>query len=540
MTTPSSNTSDIDGIRSLLVRLLEEGKDAEVVALVLSILRQLKDDNDRLQVRLAKLLHERFGRRSEKIPIGQLRLFLEEALAQGEGQEDQQAADIELPSPVPKLKTKRSKKPTGRRALSADLPREEIVLEPAAEEKVCAVCGSAKTCIGHERSEVLEFVPASFKVLVYARAKYACRPCEGQLVIAPTGARPIEGGLPGFGLLSDVLVKKYAEHAPLHRIREMYRRLGVDLPVSTLAHWVAVAAETLGPIARAIQRETLASHVVQADDTGLLVLDRSKDGGSKRGHIWGYVGDRTWTSYAYTPTWEAAGPCAFLAERVGWLQADAYRGFDRLFKGPGATAVEVGCFAHARRYFVKALETDRRAAVALHHIGQLYGVEREATEAGVDATARLVLRRVKSKPAVEALGRWIADTMPAAPPKSPLGAALTYIVNQWEALERFLEDGRLELDNNGCERALRTIAVGRKNWLFAGSDQGAERAAVIYTVFGTCRLHGIDPWGYVRDVFEKLAAGWRQNRIAELLPPTWARLHAPAVVAQADDVAISA
>jgi len=534
----SNKPTDIDGIRALLVNLLQEGNNDAVVDLVLALLRQLMDDNDRLQVRLARLLHDRFGRRSEKISPDQLRLFLEEALKPEAGAAP---PDSTLPSPLPRLRKAPARRP-GRRPLPADLPREQVVLEPSAEDKVCAVCGAAKACIGHETSEVLEFVPARFKVVVYARAKYACRPCEGQVVIAPVAAKPFEAGLPGFGLVADVLVRKYADHAPLHRIRGMYRRLGVDLPVSTLAHWVAAGSEVLEPIARAIRRETLLAHVVQADDTGLRVLDRAKQGGSKRGHMWAYVGDLTWATYDYTPTWEAEGPCTFLAERVGWLQADAYAGYDRLFKRPGATAVEVGCFAHLRRYFVEALETDRRAAVAIDLIAQLYLVEREASDRALDPDGRLALRRERSAPILAALGRWAETTVPTATPKSPLGRGLTYLVNQWRALNRFLEDGRLQIDNNACERALRTIAIGRKNWLFAGSDAGAERAAIIYTVFGTCRLHDIDPWAYLQDVLTKLADGWLQSRVDELLPPNWAAArHAAAEANQpAEMVAIPA
>lgn len=524
---PAFNTSftDIDGIQSLLVDLLAEGKSDEVVGLVVSLLRQLKQDNDRLNQRIVELLRQRGWQKSEKIPPGQLRLFLEQALAQADRSEN--AADIELPSPLNPLREKKATGPgrrTGRRPLPAELPREEIVLEPSAAEKVCGQCRRDKRVIGHERSEVLEFVPASFKVLVYVRSKLACNTCSGEVVIGPTGPRPIEGGLPGFGLLADVLVKKYAEHTPLHRMREIYRRLGVELPVSTLAHWVAVASESLGPIAQAIRRHTLDSHVVQVDDTGLTVLDRETKGGSKRGHIWAYVGDRRWVGYAYTPTREGRGPCGFLADRVGWVQADAYSGYDALFRGRNATAVEVGCMAHARRYFVRALESDCRAAVALHWFAKLYEVEREATDRGLDAARRQALRRERSVPILNELGAWVAATQPAAPPKSPLGAGLTYLINQWEALQRFVEDGRLEIDNNGCERALRTVAVGRKNWLFAGSDEAAERTAVLYTVLATCRLNGVDPWGYLRDVFVKLADGWRHSRIDELLPPNWASL----------------
>lgn len=520
----STTTTDIDGIRQLLGGLLAERKDSEVVDLVVALLQQLSQDNRRLQQRLEKLLLERFVRKSEKIPAGQLRLFLEEALAQAASDPaDAESAepDAKIPAPIERLKKKRSK-PTGRRPFPADLPREGIVLEPSAEEQTCPLHG-AKVPIGHERSEMLDWVPGHFKVLVQLRAKYACRPCQGEISIAPVALKPIDAGVPGFGLLADVLVKKYADHCPLHRIRGIYRRHGVDLPVSTLSHWVGAGSEILEPIARAIRRETLASHVVQADDTGLRVLDPAKKGGTKRGHMWSYVGDQVWVTFDYTPTWEGEGPCTFLADRHGWLQADAYAGYDRLFRGEDATAVEVGCWAHARRYYFDALPSDRRAGVALAWIGKLYEVEREAKERGLDPLGVLALRLDKSKPILETFRKWIQETWPHAPPKSPLGQALVYSANQWPALQHFLEDGRLELDNNACERALRTIAVGRKNWLFAGSDEGARRSAVIYTIVGTCRLNGVDPWEYVRDVLEKLAAGWLQSRIAELLPPNWRR-----------------
>lgn len=519
-------TPDIDGIRSMLIELLAEGREQDVVELVVKLLLQLKQDNDRLNTRVLELLQARNWRKSEKIGAGQLRLFLEQAL-ELEQQTTGETPDIELPSPIEPLKRRRTGKRTGRRPLPESLPRKEVVLEPTAEQKICAECNSAKTCIGHERSEVLDYVPGHFEVTVFLRAKVACLSCEGEISIGPTGPRPIDGGLPGFGLLSDVLVKKYADHTPLHRMRGIYRRLGVDLPVSTLAHWVEAGADALEPIAAAIRDEVLAAHVVQVDDTGLTVLDRAKSRGSKRGHMWGYVGDRCWVSYVYTPTREGTGPCGFLADRKGWIQADAFSGYDALFKPPDAVAIEVGCMAHARRYFVKALEKDCRAAVALHWIGKLYDVERTATEHDFDPESRFALRQEHSKGLLDKLGEWIKKTHPAAPPKSPLGRALTYMINQWQALSRFLDDGRLEIDNNGAERALRTIALGRNNWMFAGSDEGAKRAATIYTVFGTCRLNGVDPWTYVHDVLAELAVGRRVSRIDELLPLTWARTHGP-------------
>jgi transposase len=471
-------------------------------------------------MRLARLLSERLARKSEKIPVEQLRLFLAQLGETSVALPDAPPAPAEPPADEPAAPAVSIQPRKGRRALPADLPREQTLIEASAEERICALCGTAKAEIGHERSELLEFVPAHFKVLCYARVKYACRACEAGVITAPVPTKPIESGRPGFGLLSDVLVKKYAEHTPLHRMREIYLRQGVELAVSTLANWVSAGADLLGPIARAIQRKTLEAHVVQADDTGLRVLDKNAEEGVKRGHMWSYLGDERWLSFVYTPDWSSDGPCAFLANRRGWLQADAYAGYDRLFKGPAAKLVEVGCWAHARRYFFKALEAgDTRAAVALHHIAQLFTIEQDAED--LDEPARRARRATHSRPALEALGTWIRDMYPEALPKSPLGQALTYTLNQWQALTRFLEDGRLRLDNNACERSLRQIAVGRKNWLFAGSDEGAKRAAVIYTVFGTCRLHGIDPWPYTRDVLEKLAGGWKQSRIEELLPRAW-------------------
>lgn len=498
--------------------MLQDGRSEDLLELVVNLLRQMKLDNDRLQIRLARLLEEKFGRRSEKIPIEQLRLFLEEL-----GRPDEAAA---VPAEMPQTDTvippvKRAAAKRGRKPLPASLPREEVVIEPSEEQLVCAECGKTKGRIGEDRSEVLEFVPASFKVIVYARSKYACRGCEGGVVIAPVASKPIESGIPGFGLMADVLVKKYADHTPLHRMRQIYLRSGVDLAVSSLSNWVMAGAAALEPIAQAIRKKMLESHLVALDDTGLCVLDDKKKGGSKRGYMWAYLGDQRWVVYAYTETRSSEGPFEFLKDRHGWIQADAYSGHDCLFKGPAATAIEVACWAHARRYFVKALPNDKRAAVAIHYIGQLYAIEREATEAGLDHTARLAMRQERSRPVIEAIGEWIKQTIPAAVPKSPLGEALVYALNQWTPLLRFLEDGRLPLDNNACERALRHIAIGRKNWMFAGSDEGARRAAVIYTVFGTCRLHGIDPWGYVNDVLRKLSDGWLQSRIEELLPPNW-------------------
>jgi transposase len=504
----SSNlTSQIDAIKTTLSSMLEADRKDEALELFVSLLSQLASDHDKLQHQLRLMLKERFGRKTERIDPAQLRLFLED-LGKAASTED-------ATRPVVAYVRRKPIERKGSKALIPDsIPREVVRVEPDEADKTCG-CGASKVCIGCERSQVLELIPAQFKVIVYERAKYACKACEGEgVVVAPVPAKPIDGGLPGFGLMADVLIKKYVEHLPLHRIREIYKRHGPDIPVSTLADWVAAGAESATPVAQEIRRHMLMSGVVQVDATPLTVLDRGKPGGSKRGHMYAMLGDEEWVVYDYRPTGEGSGPCEFLGLREGWIQADAGGAFDPLFKL--GRAKEAGCWSHARRYFVQALDTDKRAAIPVKWIQDLFMIEREAADRTPED--RLTLRLERSKPILDDLRTWIAEAWKTTPPKSPLGKALIYAVNQWKPLDRFLEDGRLAIHNNACERALRKIAVGRANWLFAGSDEGAERAAVIYTVLGTCRLRGVEPFAWLKAVLEKLASGWKQSDIGLLLP----------------------
>jgi len=503
----STITSQIDSIKSTLSSLLDDNRKDDALDLVVSLLSQLASEHDKLAHQLPLMIKERYGRKTERMDPAQLKLFLEEL-----GRQDS-ASDGTRPV-IAYVRRKPIERKGSKAAIPDSIPREIVPIEPAETEKICG-CGVSKVRIGCERSQVLELIPAQFKVIVYERAKYACKACEGEgVVVAKVPPKPIDGGLPGFGLMADVLIKKYAEHLPLHRIREIYKRHGPDIPVSTLADWVTAGSESGYPIAQEIRRQMLVSDVVQVDATPLTVLDRDKPGGSKRGHMYAMLGDDTWVVYDYRPTGEGSGPCEFLGLREGWIQADAGGAFDPLFQL--GRAKEAGCWSHCRRHFVQALDTDKRAAVALKWIQDLFMIEREA--AGKTPEDRLALRIEKSKPILNDLQAWIAEAWKSALPKSPMGKALTYAVNQWKPLNRFLEDGRLAIHNNACERALRKIAVGRANWLFAGSDEGAERAAVIYTLLGTCRLRGVEPFAWLKDVLEKLASGWKQSDIGLLLP----------------------
>lgn len=515
----SSAAVDLDQVRTVLTELLDDGKKDEVLSVVLSLLGKMVSENRGLADQLADLVSAT-RRKSEKIDPKQLLLMLESLAPEERG-------PAELPEKTETVREhvrrRKGTRPTGRHPLPAHLPVEERIHDPAAGDLVCTGCGTDKKCIGSEKSDVLEYVPASLKVIRDVRRKWACpRGCERNVVIADVVDKPIEGGLPGPGLLSHLLVSKYRNHLPLNRLVNVYEQWGVVLARSTLCDWVRGAAELLEPVSDAIYAQAIRSHVLQVDDTGLCVLDRSRPDGSKRGHMWALVGDRTTIAFRYTETWKGESARALLVGREGWLQADAYKGFDRLFTAAGSKVREVACWAHCRRKFKEALDGgDVRAAVMIERIGKLFAIERVATEHGADVTTRLALRQERSRPIIDSIGPWIAKMYNSEPPKSPLTKGLTYTINQWTALTRFLEDGALQLDNNAAERALRAVAVGRKNWLFAGSDEGAQRAAIVYTVIATCVAGGIDPWTYLRDVLETLAGDFPMRRVAELLPQAW-------------------
>lgn len=412
----------------------------------------------------------------------------------------------------------------GVRRLPKDLPREIIEIELPAEQRRCAH-GCLMEAIGFEVTEEVDFRPASFLVREVRRPKYACKAHEESgIVTAELPERPIAKGMAGAGLLAHVVTAKYKDHLPLHRQHGIFLREGVDIAESTMVDWVADVAKLCEPVVAAMRDEVLTAHVVQTDDTPICVQDRAVPKGSKRGYLWVYLGDGT-AVFDYTPGRSRAGPRDFLGDRQGWVQADAYSGYDVVFRE--SQACEVGCWAHARRYFFKALETEPGAAgIVLSIIRRLYEIEHEATSAGASAEERVAWRKRESDALLAKLHRWLVLTKEDVLPKSPIGRAISYSLNQWTALTRFLEDGRLQLDNNAAERALRQVAVGRKNWIFAGSDAGARRAAVLYSLVGSCSNLGINCFEYLRDVLVQLAAD--ANRAAALTPRAWLAARASA------------
>jgi transposase len=471
---------------------------------------------EQLQHQLDVLARRLFGRRSERIDPSQLALDL------GEIQE--------VPTPEPEEDEEPEEPPLarrrcghGRRPLPKDLPRRRIVFEPPAEELQCKCCGKDLICIGEEVCERLEFNPASFFLIEEVRPKYACRPCQEGVVTAPVPARPIEKGLPGPGLLAHVVVSKYCDHLPLARQSEIYARHGVDLARSTLCDWVAAAARLAEPVVEVMKAEMFGSKVIHTDDTTIPVLDNSR-GRTRTARLWVYLGDRDHRHavFDYTPNRKRDGPARFLSGYSGYLQADAYSGYDGVYAG--GSVLEVACWAHARRKFYDARTTDSlRGFTALAFVRQLYLIERKAKE--VSSQERLELRQEHAVPVLAAFARWLQEESHRVLPKSPMGEAITYAQLQWSPLQRYTEDPDLAIDNNAAERALRRVAIGRKNWMFAGSDEGGRRAAILYSLIASARLHDLDPFAYLRDLFERLPTH-PTSALAELTPTAWARAQA--------------
>jgi transposase len=487
-------------------------------------LQLLSEVHDQQQV-IAKLSHELdlfrrylYGRRSEKLDPGQLLLefaswvqAMNAAAAESTGAPDAPPTP-ETPAPP------RAPRSHGRKPLPAFLPRQRVEHTVPEAQCACRACGATLVKIGEETSEQLDYRPASLFITEHVRLKYACPACEDTVLTAAMPAQPIDKGRPGPGLLAQVITAKYADHLPLNRQVDIFARHGVDLARQTLGDWIGDAAELLVPLYRDLTASVLGGKVINTDDTPVPVLEADRRT-TREGRLWVYVGDQTPADlvYDYTPTHSRAGPLAFLGAFRGYLQADAYPGYDALYAT--GRVLEVGCWAHARRYFWDAKAADApRALLALGFIRELYRVEADAK--GFTADARRGRRQEHAQPVLERFRAWLDEQADLVRPKSPIGEAVGYARGQWTALTRYVEDGDLAIDNNASERALRRIAVGRKNWLFCGSDEGGRRAAILYSLVATCKEHRIDPWAYLRDVLARIPTHPDRRR-AELLPRNW-------------------
>jgi transposase len=471
--------------------------------------------NEQLKVRLARLLREKFGASSEQLrgAIEQLELMLEDL--------ETQIAETPIiepePEPEPAADRQARRRKPVRKPLPGHLPRD--VVEHAAP-CACPDCGGAMRPLGEDVTEILDYVPGSFRVIRHVRPKVSCRTCES-IAQAPVPPLPIQRGLAGPGLLAHVLTGKFCDHLPLYRQAEIFARHGIDLDRSTLADWVGQAAALMRPLIDAVGTHVTAAERLHADDTTVPVLDPGR-GKTKTGRMWCYVrDDRPFggpappaVRYYYSPDRKAEHPRAHLASFRGILQADGYAGYAKLYE-QGVT--EAACWAHVRRKFfdVHAATQSPLAHEALQRIAALYALE--DTIRGVPPDVRLPARQAQSKPRFDELRHWLDQTLRRISGKTELAAAIRYALSRWEALTLVLRDGRACLDNNAAERAMRPMTLGRKNWLFAGADAGGERAAAVYTLTETAKLNMLDPEHYLRLVLERIAEH-PVNRVHELLP----------------------
>ncbi len=467
---------------------------------------------EHLKLVIEKLRRTIFGKKSEKIVVQleQLELELEELETAQAAAET--VADAACPQAEPKPRPKR-------RPLPEHLPREVTMHTP--EHTCCPDCGGALKHFGEDVSEQLEYVPENFKVIRHVRPKFACKQCE-RVVEAPAPSRPIERGLAGPALLAHVLVSKFADHLPLYRQSEIYARQGVEIERSTLADWVGASSELLAPLVKALRKHVLAAPKIHADDTPVPVLAPG-NGKTKTGRLWTYVRDERTAGettapavwFAYSPDRKGEHPRKHLKHFKGALQVDAYAGFHHLYEG--GTIYEAACWAHTRRKFfeIHAAHPSPATTEALNRVGALYGIEEEIR--GMSIAHRYEVRQSRARPLLDELQSWMKQSLERLSPKSETAGAIRYALTRWRALVRYTDDGLLEIDNNPAERALRCVALGRKNYLFAGADSGGERAAAIYSLIGSAKLNGIDPELYLRTVLARIA-DHSISQIEQLLP----------------------
>ena len=505
---------DSQALRALILALREQ---------VFSHQKQLASRDaeiEHLKLLIVKLRRLEFGRSSEKreYQIEQLELRLEEL----EARQTKETAAVKESVPPSTVVVR-----PVRRSLPDHLPREERKVLP--KQEACPDCGGKLKHLGEDVSEILEYVPASLKVIRYVRPKLACGCCD-RIVQAEAPSRPIERGIAGPGLLAHVLASKYCDHLPLYRQSQIYARTGVELDRSTLAEWVGASSRLLAPLVEALRRHVMAADKLHADDTPVPVLAPGL-GKTKTGRLWTYVRDdrpagstdapAVW--FQYSPDRKGERPLGHLQHFAGILQADGYAGFERLYAR--GDVVEAACWAHVRRKFydLQVANNSPIAAEALSRIGALYSIETEMR--GRPPDQRQAARQARAGPLLDDLHAWLQATLGTVSKKSELALALRYAITRWTALTRYCDDGGIEIDNNAAERSLRAVAIGRKNYLFAGSDAGGERAAAFYSLIGTAKLNGLDPEAYLRTVLERIAEH-PINRVDELLP--WHLASAPA------------
>lgn len=504
---------DVDALRAFV---LEQQREIEThrerIELQATQIRQLEE-----YVRLLK--HHRFGRTSEQADPAQRGLFNEAEVLADAAEKDDEPAGVEVAA--------HTRSPRGRKPLPAFLSRVEIVHDLADAEKVCATDGTALVRIGEETSEQLEIIPATIQVLRHVRPKYACPACHAGVRVAPPPPQPIPKSLASPALLAHVAVSKYVDALPLHRQETMLTRIGVDLPRATLAHWMVRAGELVQPLVNLLRDDLLASGVVQCDETPFQVLKEPGKPATSLSYLWVQRSlDAPVVLYDYDPSRSGRVPERLFEGFQGVLQTDGYEGYTAVGQRPGV--VHAGCFAHARRKFDEALKgmrgaerkaRSRKESVALQGLGwiqKLYVIEKSAKDATPDERRRI--RDERARPLLASLRCWLDDALPRVAPQTLTGKALAYLDHQWPKLVRIFDDGRVPLDTNLVENAIRPFVVGRKNWLFADTARGANASANLYSVAETAKANGLEPFAYLRLVFTELPRATTLADFEALLP----------------------
>jgi len=508
---------EIEALRALVLTTMAQ-RDA------LAVERDsLQAQIERLNHLLLKLKRMQFGAKSERLPEEQLQLgfeALEQAIAKGDAEAEKRDPELR--------KDRAAKRRASRGALPSHLPRIEVTLSP--QNTACPCCQAAMTVIGEDSSERLDVIPAQFRVIVTRRPKLACRACVGTVVQAPAPSRLIEGGIPTEALVAHVLVARYADHLPLYRQAQILARQGVILERSTLAFWMGYAAAEVAPVVARLREMMLASTRIFADETVVPVLDPGR-GRTKQGYFWAIArDDRPWGGadppavvYSYAPGRGHTHATTLLGGYRGILQCDGYAAYKQLVgpKSNNEQSITLAfCWSHVRRGFYDLAKAKAPIATeTLERIAALYEIEQLVR--GKSAADRLAVRQAESRPLVSELRVWFEAQIAKLPARGPTGETIRYALNHWDGLERFLEDGRIELDTNSVERAMRPVALSRKNSLFAGSDEGGANWAALASLVETCKLNGVNPQAYFTDLLTRLVNGWPQDRIDELMPWLW-------------------
>jgi transposase len=499
--------------------------------MIAELIRELHDarrDRAEVQRRLDALLRRLHGPRPAADNPQQPSLFPNPL--DGDTSDTPVSAEPTPPAPPPSEESTnrrgKANKPHGRRQPPANLRREPRRYVLTEAERACPDCGQTRGEIGVETTLQYDYKPAEVFVIEHQQVKYACKCCQGHVCQAAKPPQPIDKGLPGPGLLAQIIADKYLYHLPLNRSEERLARLGAPLSRSTMCDWMAACAELLTPLWELLKSHILRSKVLHTDDTTVPVRDETRNK-HRYGRLWDYIGDAEHPGivFDYTITHARDGPASFLKGFKGYLQADAYGAYDGIYTGSNGEIIEVGCWAHARNKFSEAASTDpERVLAAKAWVRRLYDIEDEAKQ--LSSAERLRLRQEKSVPTLASFHQWLTTQKPLVLPKSPVATAINYVFNQWEALNRYATDGDLHIDNNVSERTLKLIGMGRLNWLFVGGDNGGQTAAVLFSFTATCKQLDIDAIAYLRDVLGRLPTH-PDGRLEELLPHHWAAARAP-------------